>query len=248
MRRCTPLILLTIFALAGLPAFSEQTLETVEKEVDALWSKINSFTANITTDAAVPMGPLEMKTRAAGTVECLKQGDKSLFRLDIINKISGLPVGGEQKVLSVFDGQHVYSQVDMMGMTQAVKMVPDGKNQGPAAGGSMFAAFREQGEVKLLPDGTVNGKPVYIVEITPNEDVKASAPMAISKMRAYISKELGLQLKMEVLGENGEPMSTTVYDNIAINVALSPERFVYTAPEGVKVQEKTPKEMMKKPF
>lgn len=238
MRR--PWLVIGMFLLST-SAVAEQTLESVESEVEALWAKINAFSAKLTSDTSVSLGPMTMKSHATGTLECLKQGDISLFRLDMVNMMdTGVPLLGaiEQKALSVFDGKDVYNQVEMKGVCKAYKMPPgSARKNGPATGKSMFASFREQGELKLLPDATVDGKPVYVVELTPNERTKSASPTPVSKIKAYISKEYGLQIKMEVFDDKGQPTSTTVYSDINTNVKLTPDRFVYKAPEGVAIED-----------
>lgn len=242
-------VALALFALAiSATAPAEQTIASVEAEVEAKWAQINGFTAKTTTDAAVPAGPMTMKSHAIGTLECLKQGEKTLFRLDMVNKIDmGIPLPGalagatEQKVLSVFDGQNLYNEMEALGQRHVFKMIGDSAGKdAPAAGKSMFEAFRDKGELKLLPDATVDGTPVYVIEVIPNDDLKQNAPTPVGSLKVYISKELGLQIKMEVLDEKGAATSTTVYSEINTKADLKPERFVYKAPEGVTVQEMDP--------
>ena len=111
---------------AGL-VHAEQTLESVENEVAALWTKIDAFSAKTTTDATVPMGPMNMKSHATGTLECLKQGNNQ-FRLECLTRSTrsflcpGLCGVTEQKVLSVFDGKELFNEMEMMGKRQAFKM------------------------------------------------------------------------------------------------------------------------------
>lgn len=239
----------TAFALAFATVVqAEQTVASVEADVEAKWAQINGFTAKTTTDAAVPAGPMTMKSRATGNLECLKQGEKTLFRLDMVNKIDmGIPLPGalagaaEQKVLSVFDGENLYNEMEALGQRHVFKMTGDSaQKDSPAAGKSMFESFRDKGELKLLPDATVDGAPVYVIEILPNDELKQNAPTPVGSLKVYISKELGLQVKMEVFDEKGAATSTTVYSDINTKADLKPERFVYKVPEGVTVQEMDP--------
>ena len=227
-------------AFAGM-ARAEQTLESVEKEVEGLWSKITSFSATVTSDTTISMGPATMKSHATGTMDCLKAADAAKFRMDMINKMdAGIPGVGamEQKVLSVFDGDNLYSQIEAMGTTQASKMSADSaKKQGPLVGKSMFEGLKQQGDLTLLADATVDSKPVYVVEVKPNSAVKSSSPMPVGKIKSYISKENGLQLKMEVFDEKEQPISTTTYTGIKTNVTFSEGHFVYKAPAGVTVMD-----------
>jgi len=240
-------VAVAMVALACL-AQAEQTIASVEAEVEAKWAQITGFTAKPTTDAAVPAGPMTMKSRATGTLECLKQGEKTLFRLDMVNKIDmGIPLPGalagaaEQKVLSVFDGKNLYNEMEALGQRHVFKMTGDSAEQGaPAAGKSLFEAFRDKGELKLLPDATVDGAPAYVIEVIPNDELKQNAPTPVGSLKVYISKELGLQIKMEVLDEKGAATSTTIYSEIDTKANLAPERFVYKVPAGVTVQEMDP--------
>ena len=241
MTRRVKFLGMAIALIAAGAVQAEQTLESVENDVEALWAKINAFSAKVTSDTNVAMGPLSVKSRATGTLECLKQGDVSLFRLDLVNKMdTGIPLAGamEQKMLSVYDGKEMISEMEMMGKRQAIRMPSDSaRKQGPASGKSMFATFRKQGDVKLLPDAAVDGKPAYVVEVTPNDAMKKGAPTPVGLIKYYISKEYGLQIKTEVFNEEGEPTSTTVYNDIDTTAKLTPERFVYTAPPGVTIQD-----------
>ncbi|NUM54892.1 MAG: hypothetical protein HUU46_14695 [Candidatus Hydrogenedentes bacterium] len=229
------------FSLLAALTQAEQTLESVESEVETLWTKISAFSAKVTTDTNVPMGPLTVSSHATGTLECLKKEDATLFRLDMVNKLdTGIPLAGpmEQKMLSVYDGKEIINEMEMMGRRQAFRMPPEtaGK-QGPSSGKSMFASFRDKGDVKLLPDSTVDGKPTWVIEVVPNEATKSSAPTPVGLMKFYISKEHGLQIKTEVFDDKGAPTSTSVYSEVDLNAKPAPERFVYTPPAGVTVQD-----------
>lgn len=231
-------VLLAVFAAA---AQCEQTLESVENAVEALWAKISAFTAKVTTDTNVPIGPVTVSSRATGTLECLKKDGATLFRLDMVNKLDmGIPLAGpmEQKMVSVYDGKEIINEMEMMGTRQAFRMPPEtaGK-QGMTSGKSMFAAFRDKGDVTLRADATVDGKPVWVVEVVPNAATKKSAPTPVSLLKFYISKENGLQVKTEVFDDKGEHTSTSVYSDVVVDAKLAPERFVYTPPPGVTIQE-----------
>ena len=76
-----------------------------------------------------------------------------------------------------------------------------------------------------------------MIEVIPNAEMKRTAPTPVGSIKVYIAKELGLQVKMEVFNDKGEPTSTTVYTDIDTHAKLSPDRFVYKAPEGVTVQD-----------
>ena len=218
------------------------TLDSVESEVEALWSKIAAFKANVSSDTKVAMGPVTITSHATGALECLKKDGAALFRLEMVNKMdTGIPLAGamEQKMISVYDGKETINEMEMLGQKKAFRMPPNSsrKSGGPSGGKSMFATFREQGDVKLLPDATVEGKPVWVIEVTPNEALKKSAPTPVALFRYYISKEFGLQIKTEVFDDKGQPTSTTVYSSIDISAKPEPARFVYTPPTGVTVED-----------
>jgi outer membrane lipoprotein-sorting protein len=225
---------------AGL-VHAEQTLESVENEVEALWAKIDAFSAKMTSDTTVAMGLTSMKSHATGTLECLKQGDVALFRLEMLNKIdTGIPLVGavEQKALSVFDGKNLYNEMEAIGIHKAFRTSgAAAADSTPASGKSMFAEFRRKGELKLLPDTTVDGEAAYVVEVTPNAQTKSASPTPVGSIKYYISKKLGLQIKIEVLDDEGQPTTAIVYSDVDVNAKLAPERFEYKAPAGVTVQD-----------
>lgn len=220
-------------------AQAEQTLESVETEVEALWQKVDAFTMNVTTDTNVPVGPLTLTSRATGTMECAKKDGAVLFRLEMVNKTQVPVVGAvDQKMLNVFDGTAMFSEMEMPGMHKVFRMPKDAaQKKGPSSGRAMFEGFREQGEVKLLPDATVDGAPVWVVQVTPNEAFKRRAPTPVALFKFYISKDSGIQIKTEIFDTSGKPTSTTVCSNVNTGAKPAPERFVYTAPPGVTVEE-----------
>lgn len=240
MRRKSILIAAALTLCVGL-AHADQTVDSVQKEVEGLWSKIKTFSAKITSDMTMVMGPATMKSHATGTLECERSADVSKFRMDMLNKMdTGIPGAGttEQKMLSVFDGENMFTQMDMMGMTQAFKSsAAEAKKQGPLSGKSLFDGMRAQGDLKLLADSTVDGKAVYVVQVTPNAAVKASAPAKLSSMKYYISKETGLQVKMEYFDEANQPVQSTTYSDIKISIEFPKDHFVYKAPAGVTVMD-----------
>ncbi|MBM3290021.1 MAG: hypothetical protein FJY92_07715, partial [Candidatus Hydrogenedentes bacterium] len=144
MRRTMALGIVLGVCAAGA-ARAEQTLESVENEVEALWSKIGAFTAKITTDTTMSMALASVTAHGTGTIECAKQGDQTLFRLEVVNHTK-MPVIGtvEQKLLTVYDGKVVINDMETQGMRNAFRMPHDtARKNGPAGGRSMFAGYRD---------------------------------------------------------------------------------------------------------
>lgn len=241
MRKVLTCTLLALLALSvGGAHAQEPTLESVETAIDEAWQKVNTFTANMTMDMTVPMGPMSVKSNATGQVEFMRVGEGQRFRMEIVNKLGGnMPIPGgamEQKVLSVYNGELIYNEMEVMGMKKYSKAKPkDGDSNDPMGGKGVVDSLRKKGEVKLLPDEELNGASTYVLEVIPNEHMKKEGPIKPSKAKFYIAKDSGIRLRTDMFDAEGATLMTTSYTDVKVNPELDPKRFEYTPPPGVEV-------------
>ncbi|MCL4693848.1 MAG: hypothetical protein KJ060_15215 [Candidatus Hydrogenedentes bacterium] len=238
------LLIASLMALAILtaPARSEDqpTIDSVAEEIAAVWEKVNAYTATIAVNGNIPMGPLAVTTTANGTVEYMAIEETPHFRMEIVNKLGGnMPLlggGMEQKVLTVFDGEVAYSEMEAMGRKQYSKATPkSGDEKSPEGGKSLIESIRKRGEVTLLPDETVNGLDAYVFEVKPNNAGQQQGPVKAELIRFYVDKSTGIQVRSILLDDEGNAMLTTDYTDIKVNPEIDPKRFEYTPPPGVEV-------------
>jgi hypothetical protein len=103
-----------------------------------------------------------------------------------------------------------------------------------AMGKNFIKTLREENNVELLPDETVDGVACYALSATP----KKAAPNQ-GKMKFCLSKESGMVLLTQSFTPDGKVLSSTKIKNLKLNPALADDRFVFTAPAGVQVQDMT---------
>lgn len=213
------------------------TLESVEKTIAAEWEKHKSLSANLSLSQQMEMGGGRVTSTGTGTFEYLRKGDKELYRLEMATTTTQAFAGNEQtieqKVLSINDGEFVYNLTDGMGKKIAAKSRADKAKMG--GGKAMFKQLREEHELTLLPDQELDGHSAYVIEAVP----KKSTPMAIARTVYYLRQDTGVMMKSVALNADGKAVQTMTFSEFKINPTIAPERFVFKAPEGVTVLDRT---------
>lgn len=208
----------------------DKKLAAVEKELSKVWDKLKSMTADMEMNVAMAGTSTKMK----GTVEFVSKPDKELFRMEMTMETDFGGQKMEGTSTTVYDGEFVYMVNDMMGQQTAIKQKPGAMAQSPA-GKHMFESLMEKNELKVLPSEKVDGKDAFVIEAVP----KGTAPQPFTKMKLFLVKENGIMVKMVGYDHAGSEFMTTVYSNIKINPKIDESRFVFKAPDGVKVIDMT---------
>jgi outer membrane lipoprotein-sorting protein len=229
------------FALCGATAaLAGDTLESVEKELAAKWGKLKSMSAKMDTVMQIEMPGGSSKTTSTGMFEFLNKDGKSLVRMEMKSEtagnFSGNEINSQASTLTISDGEYSHTLSEQMGHKMAVRTKADASQQGDLT--SQFEMMRKDNNLKLLPEQTVDGHSVYVIEATPKE--KPAGPgMGMGKMIMYYAKDTGVPLKMIMHDANDKPMSETTYSDVTINKSIDPARFVFKAPPDVQVMDMT---------
>ncbi len=231
------------FAALGADA-APQTLDTVEHQIGEAWSKIESYTATLIMEATIPKGFMTISMKGSGPFEFMKIDGEPRYRSELLNTVDmGIPIPqsmAQQNILTVYDGTTLYTEMKIAGKQKVAKRNPDsGTSRSPESGKALFESLRKKGELTLLPDAEVDGKPVFVVEVKPKAEGQKDAPVQIGAIRICILKDSGIQVKSEFLDTANKPFTTVHYTEIALNAKVDPKRFVYIVPEGVKVDDLT---------
>lgn len=217
---------------------SAEDLDSVQKKIVEAWNKHKSLTAKLTTVTQMDLGGgTSMNGTGQGTYEFMKQGGKLLSRLElnntIVQKQGGDETKLEQQLLMISDGETSHTLSNVFGERRAVKSrVPAHQTGEPKA---LFERLRQENVVKLLPDSTVDGRKVYVIELTP----KRLAPGFPQKQILSFDQESGFMLKIEGRGENDLPLTAMTYGDIKLDQAIDPDRFKFTLPAGVELIDDT---------
>lgn len=236
-RLILPAIALLAFSTTSVRA---ETFDEVKKQIHEKVSKYKSLSYKIDVQSEMDTPQFKMKSSTQQAAQFVNKGDTVLARMET-NSSSAQKMGEEEmkydsKSLDVCDGKEWYTLVDQMGQKSATKRKADMKKDGnpfdPMGG---FKLMEENFEIKVLPDETVNGKPAWVFEMKLKPGNPAAAMMG--KTLAYYDKETGISIKGVSFDPAGKPTTTSTTSDVKINEDIPADKFVFKAPEGVKVQE-----------
>ncbi|MCK4340704.1 MAG: outer membrane lipoprotein-sorting protein [Phycisphaerae bacterium] len=234
-RACWVFVTGAIFGFAGAAAADE--LESVEKKIVAAWEKHTSLTAKLTVVTKIAGKISVVEGKSEGTLEVARTGAQTLIRQEIamkrVWKVTGKTHKRERKSTVIFDDRHTYELAESEGKKTATKDVAD--RQPPVTPPFMLALLHKDYILKLLPEETLAGRKVYVIEAKPKDPKKVSIPQVVQ----YIDQERGVVLKSVTYGKNGEPEQTTTFTDFKFGVKIDPERFVFKPPDGVEVIDLT---------
>lgn len=233
--------MLSMFSRIASPA----TLEEVERLVEQRWVGVKSFRADISIKMKVPLGAISVPSHAEGTIELIAGEAEGKYRLDITNHLAKsfvLRDGLTQDVLTIFDGEYEYTELTVFGRKQVNKRAPVSNDTNrPAGGRAVFDRLRKQGDVTLAGETTIDGTPVWIIDVTANgKPVDVEGPIEPVRIRVFIAKDSGLQVRLLMFDKKNKELLRMRYSNVQLNPDLDATRFQYTPPPGVEVKEGTP--------
>lgn len=212
---------------------SAETVEEVGKKISAASEKLNSFSAKIKVVTEMNQEGFSMVGTTEGTIELLRKGDYFLTRNEQ-KGVTQTTVGGnvtkqESSVLVIGDGTFTYTVSENAGTKSAQKYKMEKPDVDP------FKVLRTTSDLKVIPDSSSDGQAAWVIEATPKGDQAATQGKTI----LHFHKDSGQMIKMITIMPDGKPMNTMTYSDIKMNDKISPDRFVFTAPTGVEVQDMT---------
>ncbi len=176
--------LMVVLLFAG--GASAMTIEEVEKAITQAQSKVQSYSAQTETRQDLDLGEgNRTKVESKGPMEWLQRDGKVLYRLVLkgmtVTTVAGTESKMKSEALMVCDGDFMYILNDIDGQKSAMKAKVDPTQVGDAKG--MFAAWRKDWEVVVLPDEKHDGQDCYVVQLAPRK--LAAQPADWSGMRNY---------------------------------------------------------------
>lgn len=238
IRRTGWLALAGIVLGFGALAQAEDDLETVEQKIVDAWRQHKSLTAKMTVSSRIAIGETTIEGAGEGTYEFLKHGGKFLTRLELnsttVQKMDTEEHRLDEHMLAVSDGDVSHTLVAVAGgEARVVKSKVSPQQMGDPR--MLLAQLRRDGAVALLPEETLDGRKVYVLEVIPRK----TTPYSPAKQRVSFDQESGFVVRIVGLGEDDLPMTSMAYNDIKVDVPINLERFKFTAPEGVEVIDET---------
>lgn len=244
MKRAIPCIVAASAILAGSLVARADAIDDAAKELDAAYAKLKSYRAKVKTVQDIDMSGMKMKTDSAGTMEARRQpGKKAQYRNEM-SYDSSTTMGDKvektsAKVLMVSDGQFAYTmREDLAGPQKGTKNVIKTNATDDTNG---FNELRQHHVVKLMPDETIDGHPCFVIEArTKGPDGK---PVGDQRFIWYFRKDIGITVKT-VFIMGGKTQSTSNTTDIEVNPTLGDDRFKFTPPPGVEINDMTKNQPM----
>jgi outer membrane lipoprotein-sorting protein len=232
-------------AVAGLGAAAwADTLESVEKAIVEKVAGHKSYQGKTVMSQNSQTPDMKYESQGEMTFEFMKKGEKWLLRSEGSTKTKMVVQGNEQKsdskILMICDGEFMYTLNEGDGQKSAMKTrMPE--QLALITDQAYFDSLAKDYTLKLVADETVDGKSCWVIEATP----KTAAPEgSLATLLNYFDKETGIGIKTVGKDSGGKTILTSLTTDIKLNPTLSPDRFVFKAPEGVQVvdmsQSQTP--------
>lgn len=222
-----------VLSIAFASVAAAETAEEVMTKIAEMNKKITSMKAHVKTVTSLENEMMKQNSVSDGDYEYLVKDGKTFLRMEANTTGTTEMMGNKQESkgtsLTIMDGEYSYMLNEQDGQKTAMKMKASG-DMNPA---DPFAGLRENYNVKLLPDETVDGESVYVLELTP----KAADAMGAGRMVQYFRKDNGTIVKVISFDANNKPSVTVTYTNVEVNPSIGADRFVFTAPAGVEVMD-----------
>ncbi len=243
MKRCVMLLAISAIWFGLVSQATARDLAEIEKELSALWTKSSTYSAKLEMKGHASQGGATVQMDGKGAIEGMKKDSTTLYRMEMDQTISMGETKMPNKMLVVYDGTQVFTQTSMMGPTMVFKSKPEEQSQMvPGGGPDAFKQMHAQFNITVLPDDTINGEPVYVLELRPKEDTgqQPSAPgksPQFEKALLSLSQKTGLPFKMLMFNDGDMPLMTIVYKDYKIGAEIDAARFSYTPPPGAMVMD-----------
>lgn len=247
MRKLFWTLCLITIATTGASA-SEDVAAVMKKTADRL-ATYSSWTADYVQSMDMMGNKMEMSGRI------MSRGNKEM-RMEV--RMPAM-MGGEMMTM-VLGKDGIMWQDMKMGDQRRVMKIDTAQMSGMAGtkmGGNIadqmdprkqIEEMQKNFDLGLAAGQELHGAKMYVLEGEAKEG--GTSPHAhnmskmFGKMRMYVGQEDGFVHKIEVYAKDGETLAMVQeFTNLAFNIDLPDEKFVFTPPEGVQVMDMT--EMMK---
>lgn len=225
-------------AFAPLAAAEAESVDDVIKKITEMNKNVKSMKADIKTVTKIENEMMKQNSTSDGQYEYMLKDGKTYVRMEGTTTGTMEMMGNKQETkgtnLTVMDGEYSWSLTEQDGQKFAQKM----KITDEMTPADPFAGVRDNFNMKLLPDETVDGESCYVIELTPKTE-----EMGSSRMLQYYRKDNGTISKVVSFDGENKPIMTMTYTNVKVNPSLSADRFKFTPPAGVEVMDLSDQDM-----
>lgn len=237
----TKIILVTGLSLLSFCPVNadEDPVATLEKQLAQAWNKHKSFTADLVMTQQLDLGHTQVRSDSTGTVETLRQNDKTLVRIEQANehhrKTGNTESSHRNTMTMIIDGEYAYVITTVNDKQTAQKTLIDPSMTGAPA--RLIQHLRQEYSLRPLPERAVNQRPALLIEATRTSP--PSHPGMPSKVVCAFDQEHGVLLEMQTYTRTGELMSRMTYKNHKFDVDLNPRRFKFEEKGNIPLLDRT---------
>jgi len=226
-----------VVVASAASATAQETLESVEKHILQMIGNDTTMSARVVSTIEESSDDFSITTTKRGSYEYMKTGQAIRFRRESlvtgVESVAGEKTKFEQTELIICDGQNIYTLMDNMGHKSAVRVKADRTRTG-GIDKALFARWHRAYNMVLLTDGEVDEHATYVIEAKP----KKTDSVLPARTLYFFRKDNGVMVKRVQENSDGKIVESTTYSDVRINEKIDPQRFVFKAPEGVRVKDR----------
>lgn len=212
----------------------DEKLTPIIAELVANFDKHEGITAKFKTELAMAAsGP--GSTKGDGTYDCKKQDGKLLISLWLTNAMNIFTADKNlfsvERIDDMYDGEFLYKRLQQHQLKQLVKRNYSHDGILQIGGRGLFEPLRQKNDLKLLPDETLDGNAMVVIEATPLSGGW--------KGKHYFDKSTGIRHKFIETDAAGVPQVTLTVSEIKLNPEFRADTFTPKAPAGFKFIDET---------
>jgi outer membrane lipoprotein-sorting protein len=213
--------------------------EAVQKAIQDAWSRHKSMTARMRMESHRTDEEGATDGLGAGQVEVLRKGEQYVQRTDVHTRMGRTSpednVAFEMDITIILDGEAEYviregngqKFYTKMPVNPAISVVPQ----------TVLEFLAKSTELKALSEQTIDGQKVYVIEAVTSEP----DPTGVLRTVVYFVQESGALLRKEGYDAANTKLESIEFSDFQFDRDLDPQRFVFEAPPGVTVIDRTRK-------
>jgi outer membrane lipoprotein-sorting protein len=212
-------------------------LDAVQKAINEAWNRHKSVTAHMRMESHRTRPDAATDGKGEGTLEVLRKDELYLQRTEARTELK--MVTPEETVTSAVDvtiildgeseyliregnGQKFYTKVPV---NPGISIVPK----------TVLEYLATSAPLNVLPEETIDGQKAYVIEAVRSEAAKTGTLRTV----VYFSQATGVLLRNEGYDEAKNKVETINYSDFQFDLEIDPQRFVFEAPPGVNVIDRT---------
>lgn len=208
------------------------TLTTVEEQLIARWSAVQSLSGRMTVDSVVTLPNGSSSIKSEGTYELVKDGTQRFMRWEMCTKsrsvIDEKETLSESTNLTVTDGAEIQGLVERGDRKMAVKLEWDETlHLDPAA---LMNNLRAYADVKYIGEDKIDGQTVQVIEGRSHDGANPIARTVFA-----FAKDTGLLLRKSAYSADERTHTIQELSEVKLNGDIPRERFVFVIPEGAQL-------------